>query len=145
MALIAGLVLADGTGVQSANTVGYLEVTSVAGYNWVGPALRSVGYNTIDIHEISLSGANIDPNGGDVIQFLGPSGRVLESYDWLLAADSGEKTDGWFDQGEWAKPVKSIAAGEGICVNCKQAGVTIRTVGEVSNQEVIARFVFADS
>ena len=125
--------MADGTpGVASSNTVGYDERTSEAGFNWIGPEFRTIGYNTVNIHNISLSGDNVDPNGGDTIQFLNANGNTVESYDWLKKEDSGEATDGWFDQGEWEKPTKSISGGDGVMVSTRAANVTIKVVGEVN-------------
>ena len=125
---MAGLALADG-GVQSANIVGYDTMTSEAGYNWIGPEFRTVGYNTVNIHDIELSGDAVDPAGGDNIQFLDYRGVTVESYDWVSKDDSGEAKDGWFDQGEWEKPTKTIAKGEGVMIYTKAAGVTINVPG----------------
>lgn len=125
---MAGLALADG-GVQSANIVGFDTMTSVAGFNWIGPEFRTVGYNTVNIHDIELSGETVDAGGGDTIQFLNADGATVESYDWLSKDDSGEAKDGWFDQGEWEKPTKTIAKGEGVMIFTRASGVTISVPG----------------
>ena len=126
-ALVAGLAFAEG--VSSANTVGYDTMTSAAGFNWIGPEFRTVGFNTVNIHDIELSGEAVDPAGGDSIQFLNANGNTVESYDWVSKDDSGEAADGWFDQGEWEKPTKTIAKGEGVMIYTKSAGVTITVPG----------------
>ena len=111
--------------IDSANIVGYDTKTSEAGFNWIGPEFRTVGYNTVNIHDIVLSGEAVDAGGADSIQFLNADGVTVESYDWLLAADSGEETDGWFDQGDWEKPTKTINQGNGVMIFTMAAGVII--------------------
>ena len=118
--------------VQSANIVGFDTMTSVAGFNWIGPEFRTVGYNTVNIHDIELSGDAVDAGGADSIQFLNASGNTVESYDWAPAADTGEAKDGWFDWDEYAPPVKAINGGDGVMIYTKAAGVIIKNLGEVN-------------
>ncbi len=128
--LAAGLAMADG--IYSTNIVGYDTRTSAAGFNWIGPEFRTVGYNTVNIHDIELEGEAVDSGGSDSIQFLNADGATVESYSWSPAADTGEATDGWFDWDEYAPPVKAINGGDGVMIFTKSSGVTIKNVGEVN-------------
>ena len=131
------MVLADGTGVQSANTVGFNNsITTAQGFNFLAVPFNSVGYNTADIQSIKIS------DGG-----MGMIGYGTENFSiWQGAPDVivGTEFSYWddFNGGYyWSDPnggqEYSIAAGQGFVIDCA-ADLEMQFCGEVSDEDITA-------
>ena len=116
-------------GVESANVVGYDVKTGVQNFNWVAPEFSDVGLTTIDIQNIQLSGAAVDPNGGDSLQILDSDGVTQSSFSWSDPDDTGTVT--WFDEDAWAPAEYSIGNADSVLIYCVNSGVGIKLLGEV--------------
>ncbi len=70
------------------------------------------------------------------MQFLDAGGATLTSYPWMLVADTGAAKDGWFDENAWDLADVSIAKGDSVLINTKNAQVIVKMAGEVANQAI---------
>ena len=124
MALIAGLALAQ---VQSANTVGYLDITDEdadEGFNVISPTFTSVGYNTVTLSDISLVGDSVEVRQ-DNLQIFDADGNAEYAYQW--------RANGWYDVDERAYVNDEVIdRAQGVIIDSYNGGISIRSVGEVN-------------
>ena len=117
--------------VQSANTVGFQNNTSVAGFNWFAPNFTTVGETTACFGDITISGEDV-VEYGDNIQIVDVDGNCEALYYW-----AGE--DGWFDMdgtGSYMND-EAIVRGKSFIVYTDVAGATIQISGEVVTNDVV--------
>ena len=127
---MAGLALADG-GVQSANTVGFQDNTTVAGFNWYSPPFATVGQTTATYGDILLEGENVT-DYTDNIQVLDEEGGPAAQFYWV--------GNGWFDMDGYVSgdymTDEVIARGTSFIVYTENADATIRCSGEVATNKI---------
>ena len=122
MALIAGLVLADGTGVQSANTVGFVSIDAESEvYTPVAVMFGDVGQNTLSIGNIVFDGIYRN----DSLQIFGDDGNVATE---LVYGRDGWQDDEGEDATDWV-----FQPGDSFWVSPNRGDITVTFPGEVKN------------
>ena len=123
-AVAAGLV-AFGDGLESANTVGYLNNNStVAGLNMVGPGFQDVGYTSTKLMGLKVANAQ----GGEVgtgtcvINLIDENGNTLKTYMWKSSGRGANKTWGWKEGDNAVDDTVTLAAGQAILFTAESAG-----------------------
>ena len=121
--------------------MGYTGSKTGADNNFVTIPFSTVGYNTADIQSIKLSGGGA---GG-----IGWGGETFDIWEGLptLVADagfvycdpsmdvSGESTDYYWGDAEGNKAKYSVAAGQGVVINCA-SDLSVSTSGQVPTSQV---------
>ena len=115
-------------GLESANVVGYQEITLKPGYNIFAPTFDGVSA-TLDIQDIKLQG--VPGDGSDVIWVLDSDGIVTgDTYYWFSKEITGAATDFWSADGE--TPLKrTIVSGEGFYVYTESEEASVMVSGSV--------------
>ena len=136
-AVAAGLV-AFGDGIESANTVGYLDKDVSQGLSNQMPTFEIVGAEGTDISKLKVMDEDGNPLSGEItIQFYNEFGRLVENYTWWKGADVDEgMDDGWFDDDMEEPKSRALAFGEGFKISTTYEGATIQFAGEVNAAEV---------
>ena len=136
---VAGLVAcAD---IESANTVGYNTGTTGADNNFITVPFLAVGYNTTDIQQIKISDGGAESIGWGEETFMIWEGlpTVVEGSGFAFkdpsADPAGEATDYYWGDDADNKVSFSIAAGQGVVINCA-ADLSLQTAGEVPAADV---------
>jgi hypothetical protein len=121
-ALAAGIAMADG--VTSANTVGFTTNETVSGYNFVGVPFVNVGYNTANISQISIAGA--DGWGGEVLEVWDGDPKGVAGYNYYDPAQDPEGLQtGFYWADDSGAPVNvSFAPGQGFVLSGFAADLT---------------------
>ena len=125
-----------GTGIESANVVGYTGGTTGADNNFITIPFTSVGDNTSDIQQIKLSDGGAGTIGWGTETFSVWEGvpTVVDGSGftyWDASQDpSGEATDYYWGDDVGAKASFSIAPGQAVVVNCAE-DLSVTTAGEV--------------
>ena len=142
--LIFAAAVAAGMGafaLESANVVGYNGATSGSDNNFVTIPFSDIGYNTADIQQIKLSDGGAGGIGWGTETFAIweglPSPVVGSGFVYLDASmdPTAQATDYYWGDAEGNKAAYSIAAGQGIIINCA-ANLEISTSGEVSDDQI---------
>ena len=115
-------------GIESANVVGYQEITLKPGYNIFAPTFDGVSA-TLDIQDLKLQG--VPGDGSDVIWVLDSDGIVTgDTYYWFSKEITGAATDFWSADGE--TPLKRpIVSGEGFYVYTESEEASVMVSGSV--------------
>ena len=127
--------------ITSANVVGYNGGTTGADNNFVTVPFSTVGYNTADIQSIKISdgGAGGIGWGGETFDIWeGAPTAVADAgffyYDKTMDPNGVEKDYYWGDA-DGNKAKYSVAAGQGVVINCA-AGLSVTTSGQVPANQV---------
>ena len=114
-----------GDGLESANTVGYLNNGgTVAGLNMVGPGFQDVGYTSTKLMGLKVSNGQ----GGEVgtgtcgINLIDENGNTLKSYSWASQGRGANKTWGWEEAGTRIDDTVTLAPGQAILFTAQTAG-----------------------
>ena len=136
-AVAAGLV-AFSDGIESANTVGYLDKDVSQGLSNQMPTFEIVGAEGTDISKLKVMDEDGNPLSGEItIQFYDQYGFLAENYTWWKGADVDEgMDDGWFDDDMEEPKSRELALGEGFKIYTTYEGATIQYAGEVNTAEV---------
>ena len=133
-------------GIESANTVGYLNNDStVAGLNMVGPGFVDVGLTSTKLTGLKVTNAS----GGEVgtgacsISLIDELGNATKVYLWKSSGRGANKTWGWKDGDDAVTDSVVFARGVGLLFSAETLGDTIRSAGEVNlsavtNSETVA-------
>ena len=130
-----------GTGIESANVVGYTGGTTGADNNFITIPFTSVGDNTSDIQQIKLSdgGAGTLGYGTEYLSVWAGVPSVVEGseyYYWDPMYDPTSTATGYY-WGDSAgnKTAFSIALGQGVVINCAE-DLSVTTAGQVPTGQV---------
>ena len=125
---VAGLVAcAD---IESANTVGYNTGTTGADNNFITVPFATVGYTTSDIQQIKISdgGAGGIGWGGEIFSIWTGAPIAVAGAEFVYTDPSmdpnGQATDYFWGDADGNKAEYSIAAGQGVVINCSE-GLTV--------------------
>ena len=116
--------------IESANVVGYNTGSTGADNNFITIPFTDVGYNTTDIQAIKLSDGGAESIGWGTETFdIWEGVPVLSSDAGFMYFDpgldpAGEAEDYYWGDESNAPATFSIAAGQGVVVNCA-GGLTI--------------------
>ena len=126
---VAGLCAAVTFGLESANVVGYQEVSTPAGYSMRVPTFKALTGN-FKISDIKVSGAL--GAGNDSVQKVNADGSWGDMYYYLTMDGTGWLEDGWY-KADQATPVDDddfIGIGEALFVSAG-SDMTFTYAGEV--------------
>ncbi len=133
-AVAAGLV-AFGDGIESANTVGYLNNNgTVAGLNMVGPGFQDVGFTSTKLMGLKVTNGQ----GGEVttgacfINLIDENGNTLKTYSWASTGRGANKTWGWKEGTTAIDDSVVFARGAGLLFTAETVGDMIKSHGEVN-------------
>ena len=110
--------------IESANVVGYNTGSTGADNNFITIPFSDVGYNTTDIQAIKLSdgGAQSIGWGGEIFTIWEGVPTVAEGSEFSYLDPSmdmtGEAQDYYWGDGNYEPASYSIAAGQGVVINC---------------------------
>ena len=129
--------------ITSANVVGYNGGTTGADNNFVTVPFSTVGYNTADIQSIKLSdgGAGSIGWGGETFGIWEGLPTAVADAGFFYCDPSmdpgGKATDYYWGAGDGSgtKVKYSIAAGQGVVINCA-ADLAVSTSGQVPKNQV---------
>ena len=133
-------------GIESANTVGYLNNNgTIAGLNMVAPGFQDVGFTTTKLSGLKVTNAS----GGEVgtgtcvINLIDEIGNTLKSYSWASQGRGTNKTWGWEENGTRVDDTVVFGRGVGLLFTAETAGDTVKSAGEVNlssvtNSETVA-------
>lgn len=134
-AAVAAGFAAFGDGLESANTVGYLNNNgTVAGLNMVGPGFQDVGLTSTKLMGLKVSNAQ----GGEVgtgtcvINLIDENGNTLKSYSWASQGRGANKTWGWEERGTRVDDTVVFGRGVGLLFTAQTAGDIFKSQGEVN-------------
>ena len=133
-AVTAGLV-AFGDGIESANTVGFLNNNgTVAGLNLVGPGFQDVGFTSIKLMGLKVTNGQ----GGEVttgacgVDLIDQNGNTITHYSWMSTGRGANKTWGWKEGTTAIDDSVVFARGAGLLFTAETAGDIIHSAGEVN-------------
>ena len=126
--------------IESSNIVGYAGgPNTVEGFNFAAVGFNTIGCNTFDIQQIRISDGGAGGIGWGTETFAlwagGPDlveGSGFIYYDPSMDPD-GEATDYYWGDGDGNKAEFSIAAGQGVIIECGE-GLSVFSAGEVPNE-----------
>ena len=133
-------------GIESANTVGYLNNDStIAGLNMVAPGFQDVGLTSTKLTGLKVTNASGGEvtTGACIINLIDGIGNTLKSYTWKSSGRGANKTWGWKEGDAVVDDTVVFGRGVGLLFTAETAGDTIRSAGEVNlsavtNSETIA-------
>jgi len=128
--MAAGMCLSD---IVSANVVGYQQMTTVQGFNFLAPTFTNVSGEAIPIQSIIPSGDQLTPIS-DSIQILDAGGATIKTYFWDDGSFAGT---GWADADTLEITTDTIAPGQSILIYSDQPGVQIQFSGEVAKEAFV--------
>ena len=112
------MVLADGTGVQSANTVGFNNsITTAQGFNFLAVPFNSVGYNTADIQGVKISDGGMGSIGwgGEGFALWEGEPDVIVGTEFMYWDDYN---GGYYWSDDGGNQEFTINPGQGFVINC---------------------------
>ena len=133
-------------GIESANTVGYLNNgDTVAGLNMVAPGFQDVGLTSTKLTGLKVTNAS----GGEVgtgaclISLIDEIGNTLKVYSWASTGRGTSKTWGWKEGTTAVGDNVTFARGAGLLFTAETVGDTVKSAGEVNlsavtNSETVA-------
>lgn len=138
-AVAAGLV-AFGDGLESANTVGYLNNNgTVAGLNLVAPGFQDVGLTSTKLVGLKVTngqGGEVT-TGACIINLIDENGNTLKSYSWASQGRGANKTWGWEENGTRVDDTVVFGRGVGLLFTAQTAGDIIKSQGEVNLSGIV--------
>ena len=144
VAVVAAGLAAFGDGLESANTVGYLNNNeTVAGLNMVGPGFQDVGLTSTKLMGLKVSngqGGEVG-TGTCVINLIDENGNTLKSYMWKSSGRGANKTWGWKEGDTAVDDTVVFGRGVGLLFTAETAGDIIKSSGEVN----LAGITFSDT
>ena len=112
-------------GIESANTVGYLNNTNtIVGLNMVAPGFQDVGLTSTKLTGLKVTNAA----GGEVgtgtcvIDLIDGLGNTIKSYSWKSSGRGANKTWGWKDGDNTVTDAVTLAPGQAILFTAETAG-----------------------
>ena len=125
--------MAFAQGVTSANTVGYSTGETVSGCNFVGIPYVNIGYNTADIQQFTVAGA--DGWGSEVFEIWDGDPAPIEGFTYFdpLNDPSGEATGFYWGDPSGAAAVFAIQPGQAFVLSGFAADLVTCTYGQVSD------------
>ena len=122
-------------GIESANTVGYLNNdNTIVGLNMVAPGFQDVGFTSTKLTGLKVSNSS----GGEVgtgtcvIDLIDGIGNTVKSYSWKSSGRGANKTWGWKDGDNAVTDSVVFGRGAGLLFTAETAGDTIKSAGEVN-------------
>jgi hypothetical protein len=112
LAVAAGIAHGE---VKSANVVGYNTDATVSGYNFVGIPFAEIGYNTANIKNLKISGAQ--GFGGEVLEVWNGSPAAIVGYTYFDASMdmNGPGTEPFWGDDNFEAVDTSIQPGKALC------------------------------
>ncbi len=133
-----------GDGLESANTVGYLNNNgTVAGLNMVGPGFQDVGLTSTKLVGLKVSNAQGGEvtTGACIINLIDENGNTLKSYVWKSSGRGANKTWGWKEGDNAVDDTVVFGRGVGLLFTAETLGDMIKSSGEVN----LAGITFSDT
>ena len=133
-------------GIESANTVGYLNNNNtIAGLNMVAPGFQDVGFTSTKLAGLKVTNAS----GGEVgtgaclISLIDELGNAIKIYSWASQGRGTNKTWGWEESGTRVDDTVVFGRGVGLLFSAENLGDTVKSAGEVNlsavtNSETVA-------
>ena len=128
--------------IQSQNVVGYSTSSTGEQNNFLSIPFATVGGNTADIQSIKIDDGGAGTVGWGAENFAiwegAPTVTAGTSFQYIDASmdPSGKATEAyWGDPATFEKASFSVAAGQGIVIECA-ADLTITTAGQVGSDAV---------
>lgn len=122
-------------GIESANTVGYLNNdNTIVGLNMVAPGFQDVGLTSAKLAGLKVTNAS----GGEVttgaceINLVDGLGNTLKAYSWKSSGRGANKTWGWKEGDNAVDDAVVFGRGVGFLFTAETAGDTIKSAGEVN-------------
>ena len=122
-------------GIESANTVGYLNNdNTIAGLNMVAPGFQDVGFTSSKLTGFKVTNATGGEvtTGACVIDLIDGLGNTLKSYSWVSSGRGANKTWGWKEGDTAVDGTVVFGRGAGLLFTAETAGDTIKSAGEVN-------------
>ena len=122
-------------GIESANTVGYLNNdNTIVGLNMVAPGFQDVGLTSTKLAGLKVTNASGGEvtTGACVIDLIDGIGNTLKSYSWKSSGRGANKTWGWKDGDNAVTDSVVFGRGAGLLFTAETAGDTIKSAGEVN-------------
>ena len=122
-------------GIESANTVGYLNNdNTIVGLNMVAPGFQDVGVTSTKLTglKVSNSSGGEVTTGACVINLIDGIGNTLKSYSWVSSGRGANKTWGWKEGDTAVGDTVVFGRGVGLLFTAETVGDTIKSAGEVN-------------
>ena len=143
-AAVAAGFAAFGDGLESANTVGYLNNGgTVAGLNLLAPGFVDVGLTSTKLQGLKVTNAA----GGEVgtgacgIDLIDENGNTITHYSWASQGRGANKTWGWEVDGTRIDGSVVLARGVGLLFTAESAGDVLNSAGDVD----LSAIAFSDT
>lgn len=138
LAAFCGAVMADG--IESVNTVGYMETAKGTGVDMGAAAFNGLSGAAINIQDIiPVVGEEEELyTGGFTIMTMTDGGETDETYSYYTAEDApdGLGVAGWYDL-SGVRATKTFLPGEGFVTSSDYDAGKLQTAGEVAVENIV--------